>query len=538
MKEETLTNVERYLCGDMTPDEQAAFLATVVESEEDLTYLGRAIVQDALLHEAAQEFEAEAVQATQFRTVVARHARRVAARVGRWLMWTVVAALVGLTVLQQIRMRRSRISERVQGVPHAARLLAVEGDVFVRTDKHELPAKAPSDVFRNNVVLTGRPSGKAVVMYRDGLKLTLKPGTSVRMGDPAGGREGIGSHAMLLTGALVINVFPVTPARDVRIVTPHGMLTARVATFSVNVGRDSTVAVLETGELTAAGSGDTNTVQAKAGELVEMGRTTRVIVPGTKAPEPVAVEPDPVIREPNEIPGLALWLKADGIPGARHGEPIAFWPDSSGNGFDALQREAARMPLFHADSATGRSVVRFDGSNDCLRGVAPKGYTDCTLFLAFAMTDVEEDRGLFVLAGRGADDVRGAGGLAVMQRDGAAGSTLHMLRATVAPSERPENAHLSANVQPGTFTLLGFTFDRGRATVRQNGKIVGRDDYVSTVPCLPSEYALSTRLSQNKALLHGRNDIAEAIFYPHALTAAELSDIEAYLARKYNVSLQ
>jgi hypothetical protein len=35
--------------------------------------------------------------------------------------------------------------------------------------------------------------------------------------------------------------------------------------------------------------------------------------------------------EPGAIPGLTLWLRADGLTGLADGDPVATWPDASGS---------------------------------------------------------------------------------------------------------------------------------------------------------------------------------------------------------------
>lgn len=73
---------------------------------------------------------------------------------------------------------------------------------------------------------------------------------------------------------------------------------------------------------------------------------------------------------PGDLDGLALWFKADAIDAA-DGDPLASWPDSSGNGFDAVQATGSKKPLYRTPD--GLPGVHFDGADDWLviQGDAP-----------------------------------------------------------------------------------------------------------------------------------------------------------------------
>lgn len=69
---------------------------------------------------------------------------------------------------------------------------------------------------------------------------------------------------------------------------------------------------------------------------------------------------------PTMISGLELWLDADQIEGLNDGDPVANWPDMSGNGFDGTQADGARKPTYETNELNGKPVVRFDGSDDLI----------------------------------------------------------------------------------------------------------------------------------------------------------------------------
>lgn len=65
--------------------------------------------------------------------------------------------------------------------------------------------------------------------------------------------------------------------------------------------------------------------------------------------------------DPASITGLVRHYKADDITG-NDNDPIAAWPDSSGNGVDATQATGTNQPVLKTDILNGHAVVRFSGS--------------------------------------------------------------------------------------------------------------------------------------------------------------------------------
>ena len=76
---------------------------------------------------------------------------------------------------------------------------------------------------------------------------------------------------------------------------------------------------------------------------------------------------------PASIEGLILWLSADTIIGLVDTNPVALWPDQSGNGNDAIQGTAGKQPTYRTGIINGLPIVRFDGIADIMlaNGAAP-----------------------------------------------------------------------------------------------------------------------------------------------------------------------
>ena len=80
---------------------------------------------------------------------------------------------------------------------------------------------------------------------------------------------------------------------------------------------------------------------------------------------------------------LVIWLKADSISDQGDGSPLAVWPDSSGNGRDAIQSMNARQPTVVTDGINGRPVVRFDAADESCMWMDRSVQDDFTLVLVY-----------------------------------------------------------------------------------------------------------------------------------------------------------
>ena len=80
---------------------------------------------------------------------------------------------------------------------------------------------------------------------------------------------------------------------------------------------------------------------------------------------------------PTDISGLLVWFDFSDIstlfqdslkttPVTADGDEIGAAEDKSGNGRDALQPTATKLPLFKTAIQNGLSIARFDGTNDFL----------------------------------------------------------------------------------------------------------------------------------------------------------------------------
>lgn len=62
---------------------------------------------------------------------------------------------------------------------------------------------------------------------------------------------------------------------------------------------------------------------------------------------------------PDDIPGLALWLKADAISGVAHDAAVSTWHDSSTNARNFTNSTVGEQPIFTTGAVNGLPAVRF-----------------------------------------------------------------------------------------------------------------------------------------------------------------------------------
>lgn len=80
---------------------------------------------------------------------------------------------------------------------------------------------------------------------------------------------------------------------------------------------------------------------------------------------------------PTSASGLRLWLRAGtgysqdsagSTPATADADPVGRWADQSGNGYHVSQATDAKRGTLKTNQINGNSVVRFDGTADCLLG--------------------------------------------------------------------------------------------------------------------------------------------------------------------------
>jgi len=236
------------------------------------------------------------------------------------------------------------------------------------------------------------------------------------------------------------------------------------------------------------------------------------------------IEERDLTEGPLEIPGLVLWLDAAQIEGLSSDDPVALWPDRSGQGHDATQATASAQPRYVRTGMGNHPAVRFDG-NDFLNNTTFNGVSGATQASAFVVRKADTTGSTLVAFCSFDSGVRGevhfdeAWAFAGRSRLGTApfSSTAWHLWGSTFNGALSGNANRLKQRIDGTQTTLSFPLlSISTALPVGNGYDVGRQ--------------------LNTANTNWLGDIAEVIVYSRALDETERRRIETYVARKYAIA--
>jgi hypothetical protein len=228
--------------------------------------------------------------------------------------------------------------------------------------------------------------------------------------------------------------------------------------------------------------------------------------------------------EPNELTGLQLWLKADGITGLNDGDPISTWSDESGQGNHATQATAGLKPLYKVNILNGKPAVRFDGINDYLNAHTLLFPPTATVFAVVRNNTKASDAQI------------------ISRRSSTASAPIAFqlyLAATdrAAVNARDDASHLAvALAAAGLVAAQIVTGIRNGndVEVRRNGISVGTGS--NTLETTTTDQTRIGAKATGAPTDYLDGDIAELIMYNRVLTDGERDKIEAYLGQKYNIA--
>lgn len=226
---------------------------------------------------------------------------------------------------------------------------------------------------------------------------------------------------------------------------------------------------------------------------------------------------------PDDLPGLKLWLEGDTITGLSDGAAVATWPDGSAEGNDGTQATGGNRPVWKAAIVNGHPVVRFDGVDDFVS--FPDFLTGLTSGEVYLVVRLDADppastesSGLWYFS-----NASGTTSLFPWSGDGTIyatfGSTLRRAIGNPTPSLASWRLfHIVSSASEWTARLDG-------ATLLTTG--------TNTV-----EWATAPKLGvslTNEAL---DGDVAALLIYSPPLSAPDRADVEAYLGYKYDLAYE
>jgi hypothetical protein len=244
-------------------------------------------------------------------------------------------------------------------------------------------------------------------------------------------------------------------------------------------------------------------------------------------PQPQGVE------IPLTIQGLLLWLKADAgtfqdsaktTGAASDGDVVGAWVDQSGSGNDATQATSDNKPLLKLNIANGRSVCRFDGSNDFLTSSLDLSLSASDDLTIFAVVNPTATAALKDIVGNLNDSAPNQG-LTVR----------HDIDEKLAFFTRVSAGNVTtvtAAVADTNFVLGVAKLDSGTQTLYKNGASEG-----SGAQRNMTGHDTTLYIGKNRASGAGdyAGDMAEILIYNSALSDKNRASVEGYLNARYAI---
>ena len=238
----------------------------------------------------------------------------------------------------------------------------------------------------------------------------------------------------------------------------------------------------------------------------------------------------------------ALWLDAadtstfyDATTGgslvANNGA-IARWEDKSGNARHATESTSGNRPLRVDAVQNARPVVRFDGTDDCLRIISPFLQATNTFTISWVFTR----RG----AGTGLDAYRPE---IVGSAGGGGDGTYHFIKNSNNlgaayphyPSWGSYDFTSGTAYATGTFEIMQFRAATSRWDIYRNGAVEGG---YNIEPALPTTYVHGGLVlaRQDNPTRTSNIDMCEVIVNLGSLSAVDTQKLEGYLAHKWGLT--
>lgn len=206
------------------------------------------------------------------------------------------------------------------------------------------------------------------------------------------------------------------------------------------------------------------------------------------------------------------------------GSSIETWPDLSGNGNDAVQLTVSAQPTLRLGVQNGRSVVRFDGTDDRLENNTMGRPANYTIFSVINSTGV----------GRWLFGQSVAGG-SVSSWGGSQHKTTIQLGYTFGDDTDFSNGNAAVSAISGAFLQTKqYTTGQTQEAVWVDGvsaTISPTATGASSVGVVPAPFGIGSLGSFGNSLLQG--DFAELVIYNRVLTTEEREATEAYLQAKW-----
>lgn len=237
--------------------------------------------------------------------------------------------------------------------------------------------------------------------------------------------------------------------------------------------------------------------------------------------------------EPTEISGIKLWLDAGDLTGI-DGSSVNSWLDKSGNNAHFNQTTVAYQPILKTNQLNSRNVVRFDGVNDFLTStditknniLTNVGGASIIAVIKYPISIFQVDA-VFISSGTGATRA------SLIKR------TTNFLAMTNRRLDADTQVVLTSNFTSSVnfFIQLGiFDYANAYGFLYINGyKNIENLSYGTIGSTSNTDSTIFTIGASTGNFLNG--DIAEVMVFNRVLTTLEITNVNEYLSRKYNLTL-
>ena len=221
-----------------------------------------------------------------------------------------------------------------------------------------------------------------------------------------------------------------------------------------------------------------------------------------------------VVFDPRRITGLALWMDA---ADTSYNASTGTWTDKSGNGRNFSQAVANNRPIVSSVTQNGRTILEFNGTtNQLIHNSNFLQTSNCTLFAAFRRL------------GNAFGGVISSAGAADRSPGILIDSSQGMLRGH-------QNFSVAGAAVVDTFCVFSGEVNAGATTLFVNGTQRDTDAANNTLDTSQTTTAIGTYRQAAQNYMNGY--IGEIVAYTRVLTTAERRTVEAYLGRKWGVTV-
>lgn len=247
------------------------------------------------------------------------------------------------------------------------------------------------------------------------------------------------------------------------------------------------------------------------------------------------------------VAGMNVWFDANDAstlwqdtgattPAASNGDSVALWQDKSGNGYHVAKNGAANVPTLAAAAVNGHNVLNFQSTSAQYLKKTSYALNASRLYIfAVIAYDVPTGYNGLVCTNDGSNnDFDGINAFAFVAssnnrspffvyRQGAGAADIGLTGTTVHGQ--------------GVTSLITVALNTTAGTLRANGTQEATDNPYTAFTMAPTVLVIGGRAlgaSGHTATHDGY--IAEILIYTSALTAQNITDIEAYLMTKWGIS--